>query len=87
MAWVYLLQCADDTLYCGWTLDLERRLKTHNQGRGSKYTRVRLPVKMVYREKCRNRGAAMRRECEIKKLSRHLKLKLCQGLDERQGGF
>lgn len=75
---MYILRCADDTLYCGWTNDLEHRLKTHNSGKGAKYTRSRLPVELVYSESTASPSAALRREREIKKLSRGEKLKLIQ---------
>lgn len=75
---MYILRCADDTLYCGWTNDLEHRLKTHNSGKGAKYTRSRLPVELVYSESTDSPSAALHREREIKKLSRGEKLKLIQ---------
>ncbi len=50
MNYVYILRCSDDTLYCGWTTDLERRISAHNKGTGAKYTRSRRPVKLVYTE-------------------------------------
>lgn len=74
----YLLRCADDTLYCGITNDLEKRLATHNAGTASKYTRVRLPVELAYAESCADRSAASKREMEIKNLSREKKLALIQ---------
>lgn len=78
MNWVcYLLRCADDTLYCGITNNLDKRLAAHNAGTASKYTRVRLPVEMVYAETCADRSAASKREREIKRLSRVNKLALC----------
>lgn len=72
----YLLQCADGTLYCGWTNHLDKRVKAHNQGKGAKYTKSRRPVRLVYYEKFATREEAMRREAAIKKLSRQEKLKL-----------
>ncbi len=82
--WAYILRCADGTLYTGWTSDLERRVRAHNAGRGAKYTRARRPVELAYREKCADRHAAMRREWEIKQLSRADKLRLCAAEKERQ---
>ena len=80
MSWVcYLLQCADGSLYCGITNDLDKRLATHNAGEGAKYTRSRLPVKLVYSESCADRSLASRREREIKALPRTEKLALCKG--------
>ncbi len=77
MNWIcYLLQCADDTLYCGITNDLDKRLAAHNAGEGAKYTRSRTPVKLVYQEVCADRSAASKREHEIKALSRAAKLAL-----------
>ena len=73
----YLLRCADDTLYCGITNDLEKRLAAHNAGTASKYTRVRNPVSLIFSEPCADRSAASKREMEIKKLSRVKKLALC----------
>ena len=70
MAFTYILKCSDGTLYTGWTVDLEKRLKSHNDGRGSKYTRARLPVSLVYQESFSSRKEAMQREYEIKQLNR-----------------
>lgn len=69
MEYVYMLECADGSYYIGWTTDPEKRLKTHNSGRGAKYTRSRLPVRLVYIEAFEDRGAAKRREFALKKLS------------------
>ena len=80
MNYVYILKCADGTLYTGWTNDLEKRLKAHNDGTGSKYTRARLPVTLVYFEECENKREAMSREWHIKRLTREQKLKL---IDEK----
>ncbi len=74
--WVYILQCADGTLYTGWTSDLQKRLRMHNSGTASKYTRSRLPVEMVYSEPCAGRSEALRREAAIKRLTRIEKLML-----------
>jgi putative endonuclease len=72
----YIVECADGTLYTGWTTDPERRLKAHNAGRGARYTRMRLPVRLVYVEPQTDRGAAMKRERAIKALSRARKQRL-----------
>jgi putative endonuclease len=72
----YLLRCADDTLYCGITNDLDKRLAAHNAGTASKYTRVRVPVELVFAEPCADRSAASKREMEIKGWSREKKLAL-----------
>ena len=74
--YVYILKCRDLTLYTGYTNDVNRRLEVHNDGKGSKYTRGRLPVTLVYYEQHSNKSSAMRREAEIKKLSRQEKLNL-----------
>lgn len=72
--YTYILRCSDDTLYTGWTNDLPKRLKTHNAGKGARYTRGRLPVKLVYYETFATKKEAMQREAQIKKLSRKQKL-------------
>lgn len=73
---VYLLRCADNTLYCGYTDDLEKRVKTHNRGKGAKYTRRRTPVTLMYSEELKTKSEALKREHQIKKLSRKEKLAL-----------
>jgi putative endonuclease len=79
MSWfVYVLRCADDSLYTGITTDKARRLAEHNKGTAAKYTRVRIPVEMVYSEDSPDRSAATKREMAIKKLSRIKKLQLIQ---------
>ena len=75
-AYTYLLRCADGTLYCGWTNDLEKRLAAHNSGKASKYTRSRLPVEIVWCETFETKQEAMSREAGIKRLSRQKKLTL-----------
>ena len=75
-AYVYMVECADDTLYTGWATDVERRVKTHNAGRGARYTRQRGPVRLVYVEEWPDRRTAMQRELEIKRMSRARKLRL-----------
>jgi putative endonuclease len=73
---IYILRCADNTLYTGITTDLARRLKCHLDGKASKYTRARLPVKILWSENDHTESSAKKREHEIKKLSRSDKLKL-----------
>ncbi len=73
---VYILRCADGTLYTGITTDLDKRVEAHNLGRGAKYTRARLPIELLYREGAESRSHASRREAEIKRLSRQEKLSL-----------
>lgn len=84
MPYTYLLRCSDGSLYAGWTVDLETRLKSHNSGAGAKYTRARLPVELVYWEDQPDRSHAQKREAAIRKLSRQQKEKLidqfCQKL-------
>lgn len=75
-AYAYMLECSDGTLYSGYTVDVKHRLKVHNEGKGSKYTRCRLPVKLAYVEECADKVSAMQRECQLKKLTRTQKLRL-----------
>ena len=72
----YIVECADGTLYTGWTTDPERRVKVHNRGLGARYTKMRRPVRLVYVEPQPDRTAAMKREIEIKKMRREGKEKL-----------
>ena len=72
----YIVECSDGTFYTGWSTDPARREKTHNAGRGAKYTRMRRPVKLIYTEELPDRSRAMKREREIKKFSRKRKKKL-----------
>ena len=76
MNYTYILECSDGTFYCGWTNDLEKRVKTHNEGKGGKYTRARVPVKLVYFEEHETKEEAMSREWHIKRLSRKEKEQL-----------
>ena len=80
MAWfVYILRCGDGTLYTGVTDDVPRRLETHRSGRGAKYTRGRGPLELVYQEQAPDKSAALRREYQIKRLTRREKEKLIEG--------
>ncbi len=81
-AYVYLLRCADDTLYTGWTNDMARRLARHQAGRGAKYTRARLPVCLVYCEEVADATAARKREYALRHLPRHAKLALGAGCED-----
>ena len=74
--YTYILECKDQTLYTGYTTDLDRRLKVHNEGKGAKYTKVRRPVKLVYHETFDNKSEALKREYALKQLSRKQKLAL-----------
>ncbi len=75
-AWVYLLRCRDGSLYCGWTSDIDRRLRQHDSGRASRYTAARLPVTLALAQPMPDRSAARREEARIKRLSRAEKLVL-----------
>ena len=75
-AHVYLVRCADDTLYCGWTTDVARRVSEHQAGTASRYTRARLPVALAWSKAMGSRGEALREERRIKRLSRAEKLRL-----------
>jgi putative endonuclease len=79
MNYTYILRCADGTFYTGWTNDLDKRLKAHNEGAGAKYTRARLPVTLVYSEMFETKREARSRESAIKKLSREKKERLVTG--------
>lgn len=81
MCYVYILKCSDNTLYTGWTNNLEKRLATHNSGKGAKYTKNRLPVELVYYEILDSKSSALKREYAIKKLPRHKKLDLVQTMN------
>ena len=70
MNFVYIIKCSDNTLYTGYTTDITRRVKEHNEGKGAKYTRGRTPVQLVYYEKKENKSSALKREYEIKQLTR-----------------
>ena len=76
MYYVYLLRCSDNSLYCGYTNDLEKRIKTHNEGKGAKYTKSRLPAYLCYCEEFSDKSDALKREIEIKKLSKKEKEEL-----------
>ena len=78
-AWVYILRCADGSLYTGWTVDVDRRLGAHRQGSASRYTRSRLPVELVARFPMRDARSARREEARIKRLPRAEKLRLVDG--------
>lgn len=74
--YTYILECADGTLYCGWTNDLEKRVQAHNAGKGAKYTKTRRPVVLRYHEIFSTKQEAMKREWALKQLSRKEKLQL-----------
>ena len=76
MNYTYLLRCADGSLYAGWTNDLERRLRAHNDGSGAKYTRAHRPVFLAYAEAFAAKEEAQKRECQFKKMKRQERLSL-----------
>ena len=76
MNYVYILRCNDDSLYTGWTNNLEKRIKAHSDGKGAKYTRARVPVELVYFEVFEDKIEAMKREYAIKQIKRKEKLEL-----------
>ncbi|MBE7010134.1 MAG: GIY-YIG nuclease family protein [Ruminococcaceae bacterium] len=80
--YVYVLRCADNSLYTGWTTHLEERIDTHNSGKGAKYTRSRRPVTLLYSESYSEKSEALKREAEIKKMSRLKKEELIQKAPE-----
>ncbi len=79
MHYVYIIECSDGSYYTGYTTDVQRRLKVHNAGKGSRITRSKLPATLVHQEAYRSKGKALRREAEIKSWSRAKKegLVLC----------
>ncbi|NLI92464.1 MAG: GIY-YIG nuclease family protein [Peptococcaceae bacterium] len=76
MFFVYIVECKDGTLYTGWTIDIDKRLSEHNQGKGAKYTRSRYPVVLKYLEKLESKQQACRREYRIKQMTRAEKIAL-----------
>ena len=87
MNYTYIIRCKDDSLYCGWTNDLKKRLASHNSGKGAKYTRSRHPVTLVYFETFETKEEAMSREFAIKRLSRREKLELIASFDIKKHNF
>ena len=77
--YLYILRCGDDTLYTGITTDVERRFAAHKVGRGAKYTRGRAPLELVYREECGSHSDALKRELQIKALTKAEKERLIHG--------
>ena len=74
--YLYILRCKDGTLYTGIATDVQKRLEMHRSGKGAKYTRGRSPLELVYSEECENHSQALKRECEVKKLSKDQKQQL-----------
>lgn len=84
VAYTYMVECKDGSLYTGWTNHLEERIRNHNVGKGAKYTKSRLPVRLVYYEVFASKQEAMKREFAIKKLKRIEKLKLIEASKEKE---
>ena len=82
MNYTYIVECSDGSFYTGWTNDLERRMKAHNEGRGAKYTKSRRPVKLAYFETFQTKEEAMSRECQIKQMTRKEKEALVKMLEK-----
>lgn len=85
ISYTYIVECSDGTYYTGWTKDIEKRIKAHNEGKGAKYTRPRTPVKLVYLEESGTRQQAMQREAQIKRLTRRQKEQLIQSRKDIYG--
>ena len=79
--YLYILRCKDNTLYTGITTDVEKRLEAHRSGKGAKYTRGRTPLELVYREQCESHSHALKRELEVKALSRQAKEELIESAE------
>ena len=84
MNYTYILECKDGTYYTGWTNNLEKRLKDHNNGKGAKYTKARLPVSLIYYEEFQTKEEAMSREYAMKHMTRNEKNKLVSNYREKQ---
>lgn len=84
--YTYIVKCSDGTFYTGWTNDLERRIRAHNEGKGAKYTKTRRPVELLYYEVFFSKEEAMRREYEIKHLTRKKKEMLIETRSEKKEG-
>lgn len=84
MHYTYMLKCKDNTYYTGYTNDLEKRLKAHNEGKGAKYTKGRGPVELIYYEEYEDKHTAMRREWEIKRLTRKEKEEMIQSREKQR---
>lgn len=82
MNYVYIIKCKDNSLYTGWTNNLEHRFKVHTEGKGAKYTRGRGPLELVYFEEFEDKIEAMKREYEIKKMSRKNKLEMIKKINK-----
>lgn len=83
MHYIYIIECSDNTLYTGYTNNIDKRINAHNSGNGGKYTRGRTPVKLVYKEEFQDKIEALKREWAVKKLSRQKKLDLIEDYEEK----
>ncbi len=86
MHYVYILLCRDATYYTGYTTNIEKRLKAHNEKKGAKYTKSRVPVEVIYQETYTSKTEAMQREYAIKQLTRQQKMKLIAGYNNQKEG-
>jgi len=77
---LYILGCSDGSFYTGVTTDIDRRLREHQEGKASRYTRIRRPIVLVYKEECGTRSQSLARECAVKSLSRRRKEELISGI-------
>lgn len=77
--YVYIVKCQDNTFYTGWTTQIDKRVETHNKGCGAKYTRSRRPVELVYFETFQDKSSALKREYQIKQMTRQQKERLIKG--------
>lgn len=84
MHYTYIVECRDKTLYTGWTTNLEKRVRAHNEGKGAKYTKSRAPVRLVYYEQYETKQEALKREYAIKQLSRKEKLTLIRNYRKQE---
>lgn len=84
MNYTYIVKCKDDSLYTGWTNNIEKRMEDHNSGKGAKYTKPRIPVELVYYEEFETKEEAMSREYFIKKMSRSEKLRLISSQSQNE---
>ncbi|ABR47833.1 Excinuclease ABC, C subunit domain protein [Alkaliphilus metalliredigens QYMF] len=82
MPYTYIVECKDGTYYTGWTVDLEARVKMHNEGKGAKYTRNKRPVKLIYWELKEDRSQAQKRERAIQKMNKSAKVQLVQQMSK-----
>jgi len=86
MWYVYVIRCNDDKLYTGITTDIKRRLKEHNSGHGGRFTQFRKPVQLVYYLQAKDRSAALKKECEIKKMKRGKKIDMIKSRSNTRQG-